>query len=572
MNKYPIILLLLLSSVLVAWGQRADNGELKRIKMKVERLADLNVARGSHSIFYAGDELTVVGGHTSGFVPTATAEYYKDGVWHLIPTVYPHDNGTSVVLDGGRRVLIAGGHEKNLGIGQTYEAEMYYPETHTFDGFSCLDTKRAFGQGVELDNGQVLIVGNHLGNDAIELYDGLRLFRHYKDVSTWRSAPYILPISDGDAIVFGAIWQNANCRNAPYDTVDRLKGEPFSVPLLRQWMPLLFDQNSHTRESFIGDAAAGDFSYLIAAYDKDGSLTFIHIQDTVFTLLPTSSPLPLKMDFGAIKHISPSIADTKKRRAYILICDTASAVYVVAVEYDKRPAPITLYYADTIPELGNSTPVLTADGNLIVAGGVLDNNFSPLKTVWLLHVNEHPDAPVETKNGKAWLWVLFGLLLGGGVVAAVIYGMKSKTAQPTHAGVVATERDDANGEERPQTEETVPQSENNDNELMDQLIELMEREKLYLKPDLQVSHVADAIGVHRNTVSTCINSQQGCSFSQWVNDYRLQHAKKLLRENPDMKISVVGLNSGFANERSFFRSFKAATGMTPGEWAKKVES
>ena len=33
-----------------------------------------------------------------------------------------------------------------------------------------------------------------------------------------------------------------------------------------------------------------------------------------------------------------------------------------------------------------------------------------------------------------------------------------------------------------------------------------------------------------------------------------------------MKISEVFLSSGFANETTFFRIFKTATGMTPNEW------
>ena len=107
---------------------------------------------------------------------------------------------------------------------------------------------------------------------------------------------------------------------------------------------------------------------------------------------------------------------------------------------------------------------------------------------------------------------------------------------------------------------------------MDRIRGLMEKERLYLNPELKVGDVADALGVSRNAVSVCINSHQGCSFSQYVNDYRLQHAKRLLSETPDMKISAVGLESGFANERTFFRAFKSATDMTPKEWKDLEDS
>ena len=170
-------------------GQPVKDTILIQKKLETERLPDLNLPRAGHNVFYAGDELTVVGGHTSGFVLTPTAEYFRDGQWYMIPTVYHHDNGMAVVLDGSRSVLVAGGHEKNLGIGQSYEAEMYDRESHTFDGFGCLDHKRALAQGVELDSGRVLITGNHQGNDAFELFDGQKYFHHVKDVAVWRSSP-----------------------------------------------------------------------------------------------------------------------------------------------------------------------------------------------------------------------------------------------------------------------------------------------------------------------------------------------------------------------------------------------
>ena len=136
-------LLFVIAAMLSPAVQPAADTALRQEKLTIERLPDLNLPRFSHNVFYAGNELTVVGGHTSGFVRTPTAEYYEDGAWHLLNTVYPHDNGIAVVLDEGKRVLLAGGHEKNLGIGQTYEVEIYYPGTHSFEGFGCLDRNRA---------------------------------------------------------------------------------------------------------------------------------------------------------------------------------------------------------------------------------------------------------------------------------------------------------------------------------------------------------------------------------------------------------------------------------------------
>lgn len=559
MTKRLTILLTYILATVSVFGQNRE-------KLQVERLPDLNIPRASHCIFYANGELTVVGGHTSGFVPTPTAEYYQDGAWHLLKCVYTHDDGMAVVMDGGKKVLIAGGHEKNLGIGQTFEVEMYYPETHTFDGFNCLDRKRAFSQGVELENGEVLIAGNHMGNDAVEVYDGAKSFRHLKEVSAWRPSPYVLPISDGEVLVFGSRGIKGSFTFAPCDTVDRLNGKPFRVPLLGEWMPLWFNQTGHAEESFVGDKAADDYSYIIAAYNESEEHIFIYIKDTVFTPIPTTQPVPTTMGYGPIVNWSTAVADRKAHKAYMVGSDSTGRAYVFSIEYDKRPAPLTIYYTDPLENFGNCSPVLTPDGDLIVVGGISYSNFAPFTAVWLLHVGERraESEAQGTESFPTWIfWVLLGVLTAAVVIVVVL--KRRRNNRPTDLqNHEITEIQDENP--------TEPRVDESDSELMLHIRQLMETERLYLKADLQVAHVADALGVHRNTISACINSHQGCSFNQFVNDYRVNHAKRLLSESPDMKISAVGLDSGFANERSFFRAFKVATDMTPGEWVKKLKN
>ena len=533
--------------------------------LEAERLPDMNVPRAGHNVFYANGELTVVGGHTSGFVMTPTAEYFSDGAWHLVPTVYHHDDGMAVMMDNGKKVLLAGGHDKNLGIGQSFEAEMYNSLTHSFEGFGSLERSRALAQGVELNDGQVLIAGNHKDNDVFEIYDGKKSFHYFKDVNNWRSAPYLLPIANDDVIAFGAVWRDGF---EPCDTVDRLNGEPFTVPLLQEWMPLLYDQNSHATESFIGDKAIGGYSYLIAAYNHDGEVAFIHIQDTVFSLLPTTSPVTLTSKWGTIKYNRPAIADRQSHRAYLVGSDTTGRVYVVTVEYDKQPAPLTLSVSDPLPDFGDATPVLTPDGDLILAGGLTDDNFTPFASVWLLHTGtQKAVAAAETRRNWTWLWMLCGLLFFVVVILVIRRFASLRGASATKQ----PEGSSTEGRKSTVDECGLLRYARNDesDELLTRITELMETQCLYLNPELKVTDVADALGMHRNAISACINAQKGCSFNQFVNDYRLEHAKKLLRETPDLKISTISLESGFATEGTFFRVFKAATGMTPKEWAEK---
>lgn len=185
---------------LQVWAD-GGRGECPLVEIVPERLPDLNIPRYSHYAFYSPQgELTVVGGHTRGFVPTATAEYLKDGQWHVLPMVYNHDSGVCVPLRSGK-VLLAGGYEKNLGVGQTLEVEMYDPESHAFSGFGCLDKKRTHVSGVELKNGQVVISGNWYNDDAIAVWQGGMYFETVKPASVPRSAPYLFPVADDDVLV-----------------------------------------------------------------------------------------------------------------------------------------------------------------------------------------------------------------------------------------------------------------------------------------------------------------------------------------------------------------------------------
>jgi YesN/AraC family two-component response regulator len=46
----------------------------------------------------------------------------------------------------------------------------------------------------------------------------------------------------------------------------------------------------------------------------------------------------------------------------------------------------------------------------------------------------------------------------------------------------------------------------------------------------------------------------------------VEYAKNLMLKQPGIKMATICTESGFNNETSFFRAFKAHTGKTPREW------
>ena len=127
--------------------------------LQVERLASLNVPRGQHRTLMADGELTVIGGHTDGFRPVETLEYYANGAWHEVPMNYTHDNGFAVPLPDGT-VMVGGGSAEAFGIGQSWGAEIYDPSSHSARAVGILDRKRTLSSAYPLPDGRVIVAGN----------------------------------------------------------------------------------------------------------------------------------------------------------------------------------------------------------------------------------------------------------------------------------------------------------------------------------------------------------------------------------------------------------------------------
>ena len=550
--RQRIHLILLFIALLVTSKAMAD-GDGKAncpvVKIEAERLPDMNVPRSGHSAILVNGEVTVVGGHTSGFVLTPTAEYLKDGEWHQLQTVYNHDGGISIVMKSGK-MLLAGGFKDNLGIGQSYEVELYDPVTHQFNGFGCLDKKRVSSAAVELDSGRVMIAGNWYADDAIEIFDGKATFSHVKPVAQTRSLPHVFRTSNGNALIMAGYDFHGN----PIDTiiVDRLYGDPFRNELFDNWKPLQYDLVQHSDDSFIGDEAKGVFRYLMPVENKDGQLAIIDVRDTVFTPLPTSTPVPMKSQWGSIRYITPVYADRQHQRGYVVGYDETSRLYALCIDYSKSPAALTLYHTDPLPEAGMRTiPVLTAEGNLMLTGGVgvePNSNFSPMASVWLLRFNDDGSEASAGING--WLWVLLAMVMLVAVVAVVVLKRRKPQSQ-------------FEPEEQPEA------ATKGNEQLMQRICDLMDGQQLYLQQGLKVSDIASALDTNIRYISDCIRAERGCSLMQFVNEYRVEHAKRLLLDHQEMKISSVAIESGFTNDKAMTRYFKEQTGMTPTEWKER---
>jgi len=563
-------LLLSLPVSAVAAGKTAEQSSCPMVRIEAERLPDLNVARGCHAFFVADGEIVVAGGHTDGFVPTKTAEYYSDGEWHLMDMVYTADFSLCQVLSSGE-VLLAGGMAENLGIGQQWTMQTYDPATHSFSGFGCLDKKRSWPSSGVVDRGHVIITGNWYASDAIGCYRGGWAVDSVKPVTQQRANPFIVRTAPDNAIIFG--WLNP--RGVPYDSIwaDRLRGEPFRVPLLDEWRQLWAVGTDHRMaDCCVGDTAAGDFTYLLPVQNKAGEVAIMKICGEDFSLLPTAQPVPTQGINGVIHYFDCVVADSRQQCAYLAGLDVKHVLYVLRIDkpasgWNVGEAQLTLFYTDPLPEPIQCVPVLTDDGDLVFAGGAVvasdtafhTDNFNPNKAAYILRMGS-PAAPATA--GTFWWWIVGALLLCLGAFGGY-WAYRSYVSHLPHLPHLPHESHEPH-ETNDSPEPHSPSSENI--ELIARIRALMEEQQLFLSSELKISEVADALGVSRTAVTNSIRSACGCTFPNFVNAYRVDYVKQLMLTNPDAKISSLYLEAGFANETSFFRTFKEISGMTPTEW------
>jgi len=94
----------------------------------------------------------------------------------------------------------------------------------------------------------------------------------------------------------------------------------------------------------------------------------------------------------------------------------------------------------------------------------------------------------------------------------------------------------------------------------------LESDKPYCNPDFQLMDLRQVLTLNRSYLSRFINAEYGCSFYQWINGLRIEEAKRLMREQPELKLQDIADRCGFASRQVFARAFLRETGFTPSEW------
>ena len=105
------------------------------------------------------------------------------------------------------------------------------------------------------------------------------------------------------------------------------------------------------------------------------------------------------------------------------------------------------------------------------------------------------------------------------------------------------------------------------------LQQLLETEKTYLVADLSLPVLAEQVGLSTHELSYVLNEGVGVNFFQFINAYRVEEAKRLLRSAQHQHLSIVGIafEAGFSSKTTFNTTFKKMTGLTPSKFMQQAQ-
>jgi AraC-like DNA-binding protein len=104
------------------------------------------------------------------------------------------------------------------------------------------------------------------------------------------------------------------------------------------------------------------------------------------------------------------------------------------------------------------------------------------------------------------------------------------------------------------------------------LHEAMVERKVYLDPDLSLPKLAAQLGCSVNHLSQAINAGHSMSFFDYVNQFRVTEAARMLREENCRFPAIldIALSVGFNSTSTFYTAFKKSTGQTPAKYRRRA--
>ena len=90
----------------------------------------------------------------------------------------------------------------------------------------------------------------------------------------------------------------------------------------------------------------------------------------------------------------------------------------------------------------------------------------------------------------------------------------------------------------------------------------------YVQQGLTIKELSKILYTNRTYLSAYIKTTYKMTFREWITSLRLEYAKNILKEHPEINIQKLAESSGFLSRSNFIKSFTEKEGCTPGKWKK----
>ena len=107
-------------------------------------------------------------------------------------------------------------------------------------------------------------------------------------------------------------------------------------------------------------------------------------------------------------------------------------------------------------------------------------------------------------------------------------------------------------------------------ELMRATMEQIRRLNEERKGDITMAECAEALDYHPTYIWKILKMETDKSFSDYLEEYKIDYAKKLLKET-DKTVAEIASELNYTNAQNFIRFFNRVVGMTPGKYRRSIQ-
>ncbi|WP_373548098.1 helix-turn-helix domain-containing protein [Haliscomenobacter sp.] len=105
---------------------------------------------------------------------------------------------------------------------------------------------------------------------------------------------------------------------------------------------------------------------------------------------------------------------------------------------------------------------------------------------------------------------------------------------------------------------------------LNNLEQLMGDKQIFRNPNLKLQDLAQELRLTTHQLSQFLNDNLGKNFTQFINEYRINEACKLLETDTLLSVEGIGDEVGFNSKSTFFTTFKKIKGVTPAKFRQHL--